>query len=340
MIKNDLNRHARCFDMIQNTEKKSHSDLGLMTAEKYYGKLARYPPLKSSDRYLDKLLGGGFQKGLVHLLIGSKKRNSEILLRTAVRGLMPSNGGSGIHKVAYIDGNNRFSPYLVSKTALSLNMNPRDMLEKIYVARAFNWSQIVEILEVKLAKMRGIGLILISGITSMFEPSTEKRDDLNQKAFSDLKSSINGIKNSIKLNHDPIVVISASKHENSLHKPVGGKILTHFGCVIVEFIEKERYTDYILAQHPFMPQKHVIKWNRISDKIKERYVRWNIDPKNDGKKHLKLKEEWKNMIQQPKSDGFVKDVRNLRLKEKRNRTNKKRNNTKSQGLTLDFYLNK
>jgi hypothetical protein len=53
-----------------------------------------------------------------------------------------------------------------------------------------------------------------------------------------------------------------------------------------------------------------------------------------------LKEEWKNMIQQPKSDGFAKDVRNMRLKEKRNRTSKKKDNTKSQGLTLDFYLNK
>lgn len=327
--------------MIQNTEKKGHLNSGLITAEKYYGELTKYSPLKSSDRYLDKLLGGGFQKGLVHLLIGSKKRNSEILLKTAVRGLMPgSNGGLGIRKVAYIDGNNRFSPYLISKTALSLNMNPRDTLERIYVARAFNWSQIVEILEVKLAKMRGIGLILISGITSMFEPIAEKQDSLNQKVFSDLKCSINGIKNAIKLNHDPIVVISASKHENSLHKPVGGKILTHFGCVIVELVEKERYTDYILAQHPFMPQKHVIKWNRISDQLQERYAKWNIAPEKDRKKHLKLKEEWKNMIQQPTSDGFVRDVKNMRLKEKRNRTSKKKGNAKSQGLTLDFYLNK
>ena len=48
--------------MIQNTEKKSHSNLGLITAEKYYGELTKHPPLKSSDRYLDKLLEGGFRK--------------------------------------------------------------------------------------------------------------------------------------------------------------------------------------------------------------------------------------------------------------------------------------
>ncbi|MHA1727327.1 MAG: hypothetical protein ACTSWY_01185 [Promethearchaeota archaeon] len=329
------------------TQKFDNSDdfSGVMTAEKYYREINMCPPLKSGDKHLDSLLDGGFRKGLVHLLIGSKNKNTKILLRTAVRALIPkSNGGLGIQKVAYIDGNNRFNPYLLSKTALSLNMNPSNVLSRIFVSRAFNWSQMVEIAELKLSKLKGIGLVLLSGITSMFEVGGGSSGNLNQKSFNDLKSAINGIKRTI-LQNKPIVIITAPKHKKSLHKPVGGKILTHFGCVIVEFIERERYIDYILAQHPFMAHKRVIKWNRISDKIMSRYTKWNTDQQRSGSEQDQKKKTtdlngWKDAINQPKSPGYTKEVKNLRLKSKRNRTGQKREQNQSQNLTLDYYLKK
>ncbi|MCP4764104.1 MAG: hypothetical protein GY870_20190 [archaeon] len=344
--------------MTQNEIDEGRNFSGLMTAEAYYGELSKYPPLRSGDRHLDKLLSGGFRRGLVHLLIGSRKRNAEILMRAAVMAFMPrSNGGLGVKKVAYIDGNNRFSPYFISQMALSKNMSPREILSGIYVARAFNWSQIVELAEIKLTNLKGVGLVIISGLTQMFESGAENNQNLNQNAFNDLKSAINGIKKAISVN-EPIVLISAPKHKQSLHKPVGGKIMTHFGCVIVEILEGERYIDYLLAQHPFMPQKQIRKWNRVSEQIMEKYNKWGSDyiepesnpkPKpinnpgnannDDYSKKLNNK-NWKKTIQHPRSNGFTKEVRNLRLKEKRNRTNHKSIENKTQSLTLDYYLKK
>lgn len=347
----------------------------MITAESYYERLKHYPPLPSGDKYLDALLGGGFRRGLVHLIIGPRKKNTEILLRTAVKSFMPRiNNGLNMHKVAYIDGNNRFSPYFLSQLAQSMNMNPREVLSNIYVARAFNWSQMVEIIEIKLTKMQGVGLVLIDGLTSMFEDECtlqtgkqvmkmNKEDPLGSiqnpsnysdvsmismtspKPYEDLKSAINGIKKAIAVN-DPIVIITAPKHPQSLHKPVGGTLLTHFGCVIVELLETNRFTEYILAQHPFMPQKRGVRWNSIAQQMMARHFKWEEQPGYMQPSELNPLSEINISplqippLQMPQNNGFIEELMNLRLKQKRNKAAEKHGQDHHKNMTLDYYLKK
>lgn len=356
--------------MFQPTKKNSCE-----TAERYYERLKAYPPLPSGDKYLDALLGGGFRRGLVHLIIGPRKKNTEILLRTAVKSFMPRvNSGLNMHKVAYIDGNNRFSPYFLSQMAQSMNMNPRDVLSNIYVARAFNWSQMVEITEIKLTKMQGVGLVLIDGLTSMFEDehniqagkqfTRRNKDDLlasnqnppifsdippdptlNLKPYEDLKCAINGIKKVIAVN-EPIVIITAPKHPQSLHKPVGGTLLTHFGCVIVELIETDRFMEYILAQHPFMPQKRVVRWNSIAQQIMARHFRWgefnqsSATVQDQPSEVIIPSEIDMNVLQMPQNNAFIENLMNLRLRQKRNKAAEKHEQGNHKNMTLDYYLKK
>ncbi|MBD3351476.1 MAG: hypothetical protein GF364_08310 [Candidatus Lokiarchaeota archaeon] len=344
--------------MLDNGD-ADNSFAGLMTAEKYYHKLSKYPPFKCGDKYLDALLDGGFRMGLVHLLIGPRKENSKILLKAAVRSFLPrTERGLNAQKVVYIDGNNRFNPYCLSQFALSLNLNPKLILSKIYIARAFNWSQMVELAQVKLKEIDGIDLVLIDGLTSMFTVKNGKKESLEQKTFKDLKNAINGIKKSIEKS-EPIVIISAPKHPDSLYKPVGGKILTHFGCVIIDILQKERMTEYILEQHPFIKRKKVIKWNTISEEIMAKYTKWIADDyelphekskKEDeekttskksacfGKKDKKDKDNWQKVIQKTPNMGFLKELKNIQLKYKRTKTNKKVQQDKRKNLTLDYYI--
>ena len=131
--------------------------------------------VSSGDSTLDELLGGGgFHKDLVYLLYGNKESNKKItniLLTTAVNSQKPHiNGGLGDGiKVAFIDGNNRFNPYNISKYAVSQKLSPRRVLENIFIARAFTWDQMVELLEHKLSKLEQIKVVLISGITTLFQ---------------------------------------------------------------------------------------------------------------------------------------------------------------------------
>ncbi len=227
----------------------------------FYRKNKRIPLVSSGDSTLDELLGGGgFHKNLVYLLYGDKKKLANILLTTAVIAQKSfNNGGLGEEiKVAFIDANNRFNPYNVSKFAVSQNLSPRKVLENILIARAFIWDQMVELLENRLSKLEHVKVVLISGITTLFQ-SYEKQ------MFEDLLRAINGIKTILSKTR-PLIVLTAPLNEYSLYRPNGGKILSHFGSVLALINEDERYTEYVLVQHPFLPENRLLKWKPCAPK--------------------------------------------------------------------------
>ncbi|GAH64597.1 unnamed protein product, partial [marine sediment metagenome] len=97
-----------------------------------------------------------------------------------------------------------------------------------------------------------VKVVLISGITTLFQ-SYEKQ------MFEDLLRAINGIKTILSKTR-PLIVLTAPLNEYSLYRPNGGKILSHFGSVLALINEDERYTEYVLVQHPFLPENRLLKW--------------------------------------------------------------------------------
>ncbi|MHA1147224.1 MAG: hypothetical protein ACTSR8_03170 [Promethearchaeota archaeon] len=225
-------------------------------------KKSHRPFISTGDLTLDELLGGGYHNDLVYLLYGDKKKTSEILITTAVIAQKSfNNGGLGDHnKVAFIDGNNRFNPYNVSKYAVSQNLSPSIVLENIIIARAFTWDQMVELLEHRLSKLDHVRVVLISGITSLFQ--THKK-----KIFEDLLKAINGIKKMLEKTK-PLIVITTPLNEFSQFRPKGGKILSHFGSVLVKINDDDRYVEYTLVQHPYLGEKRLLKWKPRGSKRK------------------------------------------------------------------------
>ena len=227
-----------------------------------YQKNNKIPVVSSGHSTLDELLSGGFHKDLVYLLYGDKKKTTDILLTTAVIAQKAfANGGLGDGiKVAFIDGNNRFNPYNVSKFAVSQHLSPRKVLENIVIARAFTWDQMIELLENRLSTLEHVKVVLVSGITTLFQ-SYEKQ------TFEDLLRAIGGIKD-ILSKTKPLIVLTAPLNEFSLFRPKGGKIISHFGSVLVLINDDERYVEYILIQHPFKQEKRLLKWKPRTPKRK------------------------------------------------------------------------
>jgi hypothetical protein len=118
----------------------------------------------------------------------------------------------------------------------------------------------VEILENRLSKLEDVKIVLISGITTMFE-------GYEKQTFEDLLRTIDGIKQ-ILWKSNPLIIITAPLHENSLFRPKGGKILSHFGNVLVKINDDERYVEYILVQHPYLPENRLLKWKPRTSKKK------------------------------------------------------------------------
>ena len=221
---------------------------------KVYERNNQFPLISSGDKTLDELISGGFHRDLVYLLYGDKKLTTNILLTTSVIVQKAFNNGGlgeGI-RVAFIDGNNRFNPYNISKYAVSQNLSPRKVLESILISRAFIFDQMVEILENKLSMLGDVKVVLISGITSLL-------DNYEKQTFEDLLRTLDGIKRILRKTK-PLIIITAPLHENSLFRPKGGKILSHFGSVLAMINDDERFTEYSLVQHPYLPEKKLLKW--------------------------------------------------------------------------------
>lgn len=237
----------------------------MITAQQYYDEIQKIPPISSGDCALDTLLRGGFTSGPVYVLSGPSSLLSVILMRTAVNAFCARvDGGSELQQVAYIDGENSFNPYFISKCAVSRHLNPTYVLDRILIARTFTWNQMVEVLEEKVAQLENVELVLVSGITSMFEEtaqdpskarnvSSSRRtaSPMNWQTFQELNRMIAGLKNVIK-SADPLIILTGPFNSKSRFRPAGGQIMAHFGGVLIGIEDDERYIDYTLHQHPSM----------------------------------------------------------------------------------------
>ena len=206
------------------------------------------PLVSSGDAMLDELLDGGFQKDTIYLLIGDRKLTSKVLVTTSVSAFVDRNFNKF---VAFIDGNNRFNPYSISKLAISRKMSPTRVLEHILISRAFTYDQMVEILENRITDLENVDVLLISGITSMW-PNYE------QHTFEGMSRAFSGIKKMVEKSK-PLIIITAPRNIYSEIKPVGGNSLYHFGHALVLMEQTDREVSYRLLQHPSMPEKQLKK---------------------------------------------------------------------------------
>ncbi|MEJ2251326.1 MAG: hypothetical protein P8Y97_16955 [Candidatus Lokiarchaeota archaeon] len=217
------------------------------------------PIIPSGDSFLDTLLYGGFRTDLLYLLYGERKLLANILLKVCVNSQIILNTNDNKVKVAFVDGFNRFNPYKLSKYAVSKRQNPSEMLRNILITRAFTWEQMVEILENKITQLDNVKVLIISGITSMFE--------YDQNSFQDLNTAISGIKKVVE-KLKPLIILTSSLNKYSEYKPEGGKIMSHFGNVLVLITEDERYVTYSLIQHPSLPESSIKRRKSLKPKQK------------------------------------------------------------------------
>jgi len=225
------------------------------------------PVYSSGDKTLDLLLEGGFHQDLLYLVYGNLKIITDILLKLSV-GSFKKYGFE--KKVVFIDGNNRFNPYRVSKLAASYGLSPSKVLNHILISRAFTFEQMVETMESRLNNLEDsekIKIVMVSGMTTLWP-------DFEKNTFEELLKAIAGIKRTIAKSK-PLIILTAPLHKSSEIKPIGGTALTHFGSVLVLIEDREKYIEYKLIQHPSLPERRLVKWIPLKPKR-----RLKISPKN------------------------------------------------------------
>jgi len=108
----------------------------------------------------------------------------------------------------------------------------------------------IELVENHLTITQEISVVIISGFTQLFE--------YGKKGYEGLWKTIAGIKRTLS-EMNPYIILTGSKHKYSAYKHEGGKIIQHFGNVLVLIEEHERTISYSFIRHPTFPEESITK---------------------------------------------------------------------------------
>ncbi len=185
------------------------------------------------------------------------RRLSLRLQQLAVLAQLPqTDGGFNAARVVYVDGENTFDPYGIANFALSRRLDPTRTLGNIFLARAFQWGQVVEIVREKVvaaATAKDTPLVCIAGLTTMLAPA----DQAGRTGYEGVLQVIAGLKDLLARTRDgPAIVATTRLHPASGTKPLGGNALRHFCQVLVRVEDHPKVLEYVLERHPSRaPQK-------------------------------------------------------------------------------------
>ncbi|MHA2224150.1 MAG: hypothetical protein ACXAC8_03025 [Candidatus Hodarchaeales archaeon] len=176
--------------------------------------------------------------GSLSLIQGELPRAiSRFLLTQLTVSLLSNNPGTDL---AFVDGANVFPYYNVSLEAKKRGLDPLAILDRIQLARAFNYHQVTEILTKKLPKLINanpkIRIILVPQISSLYLSKEALQylgyDKLTAtSSILELTQALGKLK-SLTIQYDLIGLMTAENAPRS-RKPLGGTYFAHAATDII-----------------------------------------------------------------------------------------------------------
>ena len=189
----------------------------------------------------------GFQSGDFTVLAG-RPLCTMLSFLLSVRCQLPFRKGGLNSRVVYIDGGNTFDPYAVSAIAQEYGLEPRSVLEKIFISRAFTAYQLTALVFEKLEealKRYRCKLVVVSDITGLFldrdVPRIEGRDVFMKMTqyLSDLASR-----------RRAVVVASYFPRPYSSRNLFLESVLLARASTVIRFKESSGGLKFVLEEHP------------------------------------------------------------------------------------------
>jgi len=156
-------------------------NIGFERATEVYERRQKIKRITSGSKNLDGLLGGGFETQAViefHGAFGSGK--SQIGFQLAVNVQLPEEKGGLDGNCIFLDAEGTFRPERIKQISESMNLDPKKVLENIYVARCYNSDHQMLLAEKigEMVKEKNIKLIVVDSVTSNFRADYTGRGEL------------------------------------------------------------------------------------------------------------------------------------------------------------------
>jgi len=217
--------------------------------------------ISTGSRALDGILGGGVETlGITELFgeFSSGKSNIAHQLCVNVQ-LPPEQGGLGGGAI-FIDTENTFRPERISQMSMAVGLDPKAVLEKIYVARAHTTDHQMLLAEkvVEMAKKEGVRLLVIDSLTALFRTEYCGRGALAERQQK-LGRHIAELHRVAELNDLAVLVTNQVQARPDVFfgdptRPVGGHVLGHAVTARV-YLKKAKANSRTatLVDHPCLP---------------------------------------------------------------------------------------
>lgn len=145
--------------------------------------------ITTGSKTFDDLIGGGFESQAITELFGEfGSSKTQIAHQLCVNAQLPKEKGGLESHAFFIDTENTFRPERIVQMAESLELNPDEVLENIHVARAYNSSHQMLLVEkvLELSKEIPAHLLVVDSLTAHF-----RAEYVGRGALADRQQKLN-----------------------------------------------------------------------------------------------------------------------------------------------------
>ncbi len=189
----------------------------------------------------------GFTTGDFALLHGSHAVSSLAMLLCIRAQLPPQLGGLGSN-VVFIDGGNTFRLYQITRLARLHQLDPKQVLDRIYISRSFTAYQMTTLMLQKLeatVKNFNAKLIIVSDIAAMFLDKGVQEDEA-KRIYNQVTTRLSNFAKE----HQVIAIATYPPHEDS-RRNIYLQTLTSGRANVVIGLKQTKYErEVILEKHP------------------------------------------------------------------------------------------
>jgi DNA repair protein RadA len=222
--------------------------------------------LTTGSKQLDGIMGGGFETQAITELFGEfGSGKTQLAHQCAVNVQLPEDAGGLNGEAIIIDTENTFRPERIIQMATALDLDPKNTLKKIHVARAYNSNHQMLLMEKvnDIAKEFNVRLLIVDSLTAHFRAEyigrgalAERQQQINKHMhellrFGDLHNAVILVTNQVSARPDVFF--------GDPTKPIGGNIVAHTSTFRI-YLRKSKGNKRIarLIDSPNLPEAEAV----------------------------------------------------------------------------------
>ena len=192
--------------------------------------------ITSGSKELDTLLGGGFESNSITELFGEFRTGKTQICHTlCVTCQLPRNEGGGEGKAIYIDTEGTFRPEKLAPIAERFGLDPKEVIENVFYARAYNSDHQNRLLLQVCALMceQKFSLLIVDSATALYRTDYTGRGELSNRQMSlakflrNLQKIADEHKVVVVITNQVVATVDGNAFGGNDKKPIGGHIMAH-----------------------------------------------------------------------------------------------------------------